>query len=431
MKKEYRVYAGNLFRLREQLAKLNKRATKLGCAPITLTDTGRFEDVTIKNEITGMVQGVQRYHFMEVSGEQPKFNGWSLAACVEHTEEGNMLRKSPSCTIELTQFRDGAQRCDHCKTIRNRRETYIVIHEDGSLKMVGSDCIKDFLGHQDPHALANMAECFFSLGELMDGCEDPEFFGMGGGINLIHVEGFLAFAACVIRHRGFVSAKRAKEAFARGENLDSTASTVHAWIRPFRGAKLGQDYFLPEDQDHEAGQKAQQYVLDTLGARPAEQLNDFEHNLLVVCRCEAVDTKNGGLLAFVPEYYARCLEKAREQAQRGPETYFGEPKKRCRDVRLVYLKSTGWDSEYGWTYVHSFGGPDNSRIVWKTGTNVECQPGQALNATFTVKAHEDWKGHKQTKVSRLVWDVIPAPEAVAGLTPPAETSVAAPAQMVG
>ena len=35
--------------------------------------------------------------------------------------------------------------------IRNRRETFIVVHENGDQKMVGSDCIKDFLGHVDPH----------------------------------------------------------------------------------------------------------------------------------------------------------------------------------------------------------------------------------------------------------------------------------------
>ncbi len=394
--KEYRVYSGNLFALREKLAKLNKRAFKLGGSPITLVDTGRFEDEQIKNDLTGIVVDVRRFHFMTVTGESPKFNGWSLGAVVEHTTEGNILRKAPNVTAELTQFRVGAQHCDHCKQARHRIETFVVIHDSGEQKLVGRNCLRDFLGHQNPNQLASLAEIVFSVGEM---CEASENEGYGyGGERLFYVDGFLAYSACAVRHLGYVTSKRARESQETGGNVCSTRQTAEAWSNPFKGAKLGVDYFRPEDCDIEAASKAKQHVLDTLGAKEIETLSDFEHSLLVVCKCEAINPKSAGILAYVPEYYARAIQQAKESAL---EAYFGEVGKRMRNIPLTYIKSTGFDSVYGYTYIHTFTTLEGARILWKSGTNVDVTNGAQINATFTIKAHEEWKGHKQTKVSRL------------------------------
>lgn len=394
--KEYRIYSGNLYALREKLAKLNKKALKLGGKPIELVDTGRIEDVQIKNDITGLVTRVNRYHYMTLTGETPKFNGWTLGAVVEHTTEGNILRKAPGVVAELTQFRTGAQHCDHCKQARHRIETFVVIHENGEQKLVGRNCLRDFLGHQNPNQLASLAEIVFSVGELCEASENEG--GYGGGHELFYVDGFLTYAACVIRHLGYVSSKRARESQEMGGNVCSTRQTAESWIRPFKDAKLGIDYHLPEDCDKEAALKAKQYVLDTLGSKEAEALTDFEHSLLVVCKCEAVDPKNAGILAYVPEYYARSIEKEKTSAL---ETYFGEPGKRMRNIPLTYIKSTGFDSAYGYTYIHTFATLDGARILWKSSSNFSAANGAQINATFTIKAHEEYKGHKQTKVSRL------------------------------
>ncbi len=400
MKTIYRIYEPNLNRLQAEITKLNRRAAKLGVTPITCIPTGCVVMVDIKNEITGAIVGVKKFIHVEVIGQTPKFAGWTLAACVEHSAEGNILRKVPGLTIELSQFRTGASRCDHCNTIRTRRETYVVIHDDGTLKMVGSDCIKDFLGSKDPNALAAAAELCFSLNEICEGAGDEDFFeGGGSGRHLLHVGHFLSYSACAIRRLGFVSGKRAHEDISG--RTQSTAQTARGWMNPGRNAVLGRDYFRPEDADFVTKDKAQQYVLDTLGSKPSAELSDFDHNLLTVCRCEALEFKNAGLLAFVPEYYSRALQQAQQAAT---EAFYGEPKKRCRDVALTYLKSTGWDSAYGYTYLHTFAGPDGVRILWKSGTNIDGAPGLQIKATFTVKEHEVFNGHKQTKVSRLVWE---------------------------
>ena len=176
--------------------------------------------------------------------------------------------------------------------------------------------------------------------------------------------------------------------------------------RKFRGLAFDFDEHETANLDYDSGIFV--LDLDVLGSKDSDKLSDFEHSLLVVCKCEAVDPKNAGILAFVPEYYARSIEQAKTSAL---EAYFGEVKKRVRGVSLTYLKSTGWESQFGYIYLHTFAGPAGERILWKSSANIDATAGATIQATFTVKAHEEYKGHKQTKVSRLVDESTPAFEA--------------------
>ena len=389
--KVYEVYQPRMEGLRDSIAKLNRRAVKIGVAPIVVRETGNVRDEEIKNPETNEVTSVRRFVEITVTGTAPKFNGWTLAAVIERVEDANLIRKSPDCKIELAKYRDCLAVCDHCKTDRNRNSTYVVAHDSGELKQVGSSCIKDFLGHKDPHALAALAEIAYSLGELCEEAGDGDYSEGGGVRNLLLVKTFLNHAQMAVRTFGFVSSKRAKEDMMSM----STAMTAMDTMFPPRN---GRTRSSPTDEDRAQAEKAVQHVLDTLGSRPSESLNDFEHNILTVCKCSAVDPKNAGLLAFVPEYYRRSIEERKVAAE---SKHFGEVGKRARDVKITYLKSTGFDSQYGYTFIHSFAADDGSKLIWKTGSNFELNSGESVVATFTVKSHDEYKGHKQTHISRV------------------------------
>lgn len=399
MKEQYKIDYRKFEGFKAQIAKLNVRCAKLGVPAIVIRELG-IEEKEVKNEISGIVQRVDRWHIIELEGAQPKFQGWTLAAVVEHAEEGNLLRKAPGCAVELTNFRQGAPRCDHCKCIRNRKDTFIVLHEDGSQKQIGSNCIKDFLGHQDPHMLAKWAEICFSAGELAGEGEDFEG-GYGGRDSLVNCKSVIALANAAIRNKGFVSGKTAKEAYEqRGQHLDPTSGYVrNAFRKPSKNNVEGIHFFSTNDQDLEVADKAINYILDTIGTQDAEKLSDFEHNLLMVCKCVNVEDRNIGLLAYVPQHYARSLERAAEKANKAPEAYFGEVGTRYKGIELTYNRSTGWESLYGYTYLHMFR-PNGERMSWKTGNDLGLEPGAKVSATFTVKAHEVYKDTLQTKITR-------------------------------
>lgn len=422
---QFRVYEPKMEWLNGEIAKLNKRAAKLGCAPIVITPTGEVEDQPIYSKEfdhksnSFPIIGYRHFIWVALEGSAPKFAGWSLAAVVEHADEGNILRKSPECKVELAQFRSGAPRCDHCKALRNRKDTYIVIHESGDTKMIGSNCIKDFLGHANPALLVKDADFRFSAAEVLGESED--FEGYSGGVrnDRVPVGRLMAYACCAINHKGFVSGKAAYQAFLEGRSMASTKDTALSWMSPAEHWVVGKQYFVPTDADVTFAAAARQYVLDTLGTVDAESLNDFEHNLLVACKCEAVEKRNMGIIAFVPEYYSRAIEKkafAEEQAKVAAESnYFGTVGERCKKVEIEYVKSTGWDSDFGYTYLHTFAGPNGARIMWKTGSDALDQvlPGTKFTADFTVKKHEDYKGVKQTAVLRLKYKAAAQPVAVA------------------
>jgi hypothetical protein len=408
----FRVNIDRLENLAHQIEKLNKRAAKLGVAHIGFNNTQVFdlEPVYEPHGVFGSPRRILYYDkfvWMALSGASPKFAGWTLAAVVEHAEEGNILRKSPDCTAELTKFRSGAPVCQHCNLARNRKDTYIVIHDDGSQKQVGHNCIKDFLGHANPNQLAAWAELCYSACELCEAGEGDSEGGCGGSRNTcINVESFLVYASLALRLKGWVSGKTAFES--QGSVTSTKEWALQYMFPPKDAAGRIIPQPAPEQVDIDRAEKSRAFVLETLGTRESESLSDFEHNILMVSKCEAVEGRNVGMIAYVPEYFRRETEKAVLSAKRGEEakvaTHFGEVGKRVKNTQVTYLRSTGFETQYGYCFIHTFVAADGtSRLVWKTSGELPAtiQEGVAVTATFTVKEHGDYKGFKQTKISRV------------------------------
>lgn len=95
MKQIYWIAERNLFNLKNELARLNRRAAKIGAPAVSLVQLAGVKTQEKRNEVTNEVVSVERFLEHELSGETPKFAGWSLAAVIEHAEEGNILRKVP------------------------------------------------------------------------------------------------------------------------------------------------------------------------------------------------------------------------------------------------------------------------------------------------------------------------------------------------
>jgi len=420
---EPRVYRIRDYRLPDaeaKLAKLNARGARLGCAPAVLTVTGWLNEPVWQKHDGVIIEprrqiGVNRYALCTIIGEAPKFAGWQLGACIEHTDGGNIMRKSPDCLVELdARFRTCASGCDHCNTIRNRKETFVVLHEGGAQKLVGRDCIRDFLGHTAPENILQRAEWAIALGGEFD---DMDGEGMGGGWSsdtLADVDSLMAFASCAIRAYGFISGKRAREYNEAGGNMESTGHTAMRWMSPpprNMSQKERDERQTPVETDVARAAAARQYVLTTLGVR--NDLSDFENNLLVACRAEMVDRKNIGLIAFVVEYHAREVEKSlareREASAATASTHYPvEIKTRVRGVKVQYLRSIGYESQFGVGFFHLFTTVEGGHTLkWSTGSPMDnVQPGTEYTATFTVKSHDEFRGAKQTSISRAVLDEV-------------------------
>lgn len=378
MKAQYEVYEANLQGLQKRIAKLSERSVKLGGVPITIAVLGHrdVEDTEHKGRMIRLVD-------ITVEGEMPRYNGWSFVATLDHTPDGNVIRSVPGFEVD-PKFRSGLPCCEHCQTARNRRDTYVVRHEDGRVLQVGSTCMKDFLGHTDPHHLTSLAEMLlhaFDLGRNSGGT------GMND-IYRINVASYLEWVASVTIKTGYyVTRKAANErgieptsviAYNAMMNTDRAMMMPDAQPHPYapddeakalaaEARKLVIARFAPvllEDGDEEALRNS---MLDNL-CGPNTKIDDFEHNLLTCAKSEAIEPRLCGIAAYIVEYYRK--EKGLNHARRDQQlsenftriytmfqTARGQLKRpviRLADEqghRLVLSLASAASKNVGWVYV--------------------------------------------------------------------------------
>ncbi len=150
MRRGYRIPNENLGALDAKFAKLARRAAKLGVEAPTATHLA-VETVETRGAI-------YTYTWVAVTGVAPKFAGWTLTAVIElDREEPDTPNVVHVVTGEADPaWRTLAEQCDHCHVAaRGRKQLVVVTHDDGTRKIVGTTCLKDFLGHAAPDAIAS------------------------------------------------------------------------------------------------------------------------------------------------------------------------------------------------------------------------------------------------------------------------------------
>lgn len=72
-------------------------------------------------------------------------------------------------------------------------------------------------------------------------------------------------------------------------------------------------------------------------------------------------------------------------------TYIGSP-------HFTRRKFAGYGTET--CFIHTFVDENGNKLVWMTGKGIEFDEGQQVRITGTVKEHSEYKGEKQTSLSR-------------------------------
>lgn len=142
-------------------------------------------------------------------------------------------------------------------------------------------------------------------------------------------------------------------------------------------------------------------ALDWVGCQSED--SNYIHNLKTVCGLDYVTYRNFGLLASLFPAYNRDLEKVAKRkavfdAESGSE-YVGEVKDRItvkvRSVKCV----TSWETEFGITRIYKIIGEDGNVYTWKTGKFID-EESADMSIIGTVKAHTEFRGIKQTELTR-------------------------------
>jgi hypothetical protein len=387
----FRVPDYNLGDLTTRVDKINRRAAKLGVEPITLTITAERWDHTRQGD--GGVIEVTPHTFVILTTNVVKLDGYRFAATIEHDEDGNIVRTVPGVEADLVPYRTVEPWCEHCKTLRRRNDTFVVLHDDGHTMQVGRNCLVDFLG-SSATAAAQQAQWMV---DLFDAFEDAEREGTEPGAraeSTIPLDEFLTHVALMIRTHKWVSRGAAYE-WGDAATADLAANNLYA-CRKARYTEPGpRDYHvLPEQQDADEAAAAIEWAREFYGSKAIEDRDDFEHNMAVATAHDYLPTRRTGIAAYAVQARRKAIEvevkaKAAKQADDAP--FLGEVKGKVT-VEVTLARITSIEDRYngGTKPLYEFVTADGSIVKWFSSRWIDgLEQGGTYTITGTVKEHND------------------------------------------
>lgn len=391
MTQTYEIYENNIDRVNDLVGKFNRKAKKLGAPQVTLKVLGN----KIVEERVEIEQGVYRTYAFKVyiveldAPELIKLNGWKFVARIRHDNslELNTIFVSPGAELPI-EYREAGANCDHCHQNRHRKDTFVVTNGK-EFKQVGSACLHDFLGH-DPHAVIRFFDMLANFTRKMIDDRVPDNTMK---YRYLRVREYLWCTAVAMRTHGWVPSKSEDDVPTRWRAIDL-----------YYGAKpsvYGYPEYLVTDEDTELVDKA----LEWIRAQDVKMAGDYMFNLHNACAGDLTREENAGIVASLIVAYRKAMgieiKRQKEIDERAAKSqHVGEVGQRL-EMELRCLEYKEFESDWGMTYLHKFEDKDGNIITW-WGSKGVADVGQTIVARATVKRHGEYKGVKETIVTRLM-----------------------------
>lgn len=423
IREEFWIPGVNQPRLEADIARLAKRADKLGMPPPTLAWSGRTEEREVTK--TMIMEGQERtwkethtYHQAFVKGPVLKVGAWTLRGSAEPVSDGHNLVHSFGDKGLPARFRTTGSHCEHCNTNRARKQVHILQDDSGHYKQVGTSCLADFTGHSPQKAAAAMQY----MNDVMKAMKDEDYWddmetGKVSGAAFQNLTDVLVLAAHVIEEDGeFISV-------ARGQSGDAGGKPTAWSVKDLLEGGAGRVLSNRAHYEHIV-----QGALAWMKSRPDDS-TDFDSNMLTLGEAGIVPHKQIGVAVYAAAAFMKADREA-ELAKKLPphlDAFFGQPgdkigrKLSAADKRagkgghpdhLVYCTGRhSFEGAYGTTTILNFRGEDGHDFVWfssSPGHEIKetrrglypILPGQRYSMKATIKGHKERKDVKQTQITR-------------------------------
>lgn len=389
----YTIHEGNLDAMRKKVTHIQNKCKKYGC-DFVFEETG--EEFREEQDEYGN-RHITRYIIVEAEGKAI-VGGWEYVASLEHTDKGNIIKTAVNDVEIPDRYYHCKPVCEHCKTSRARKSTYIVRSTyTGTYKQVGKSCLCDFTHGLDVSVISAYENLFAEL-------EEAKKFEGGYYKSCIKTEDYLRYAAETVRHFGYTK----KSDCERGTS--SRALGYYRLKEGFRVSKMDEAKYKAEmdavgfDAESDAARELVTNALTWLETQ--EETSNYIHNLKTVCALEYQNTKNLGILASLFPAYDKDLER---QAMLEAQTkigrmsdYVGEVGERI-DVNVAKMVLlTSWECQWGIMERYKITDTDGNVYTWKTSESFKFEHSIEKIRTLkgTVKDHTEFRGTKQTELTR-------------------------------
>ena len=110
--------------------------------------------------------------------------------------------------------------------------------------------------------------------------------------------------------------------------------------------------------------------------------------------------QHGAILTSAVSAYRREHAPARDAAA-APSAHVGEIGKRAA-LELTCERVVDCDTDYGILHIHTFRDAAGNALVWRT-TSRRIESGTRVAGKATVKAHGEYRGERQTELTRCAF----------------------------
>jgi hypothetical protein len=360
----------------ERLEKLAKKARKNGNPDITYS----FGEIVSREVETEYGKRLIEYIEITVSGDAPRISGWDFLARVELLGEENLVHRVPGTSKDLEdRFRTHNGFCDHCNSARRRNDVFVLANDEKQIA-VGRQCLREFLGIDDPKMIVARAQFFEDLKAMSD--EDD--LSRLGSWNYVDLHQVLVLAASNIRLKGYVS--KAKQE----QTGEPTTGQAVAW------GMSGVPAYVVKEVTEEDRSWAEKTVNFFRRETPFD--NEYMDNIRVLMKQDIIKKDHINIVS------SAVITVQRELAPKAPtkeSNFVGEVKGRLKGLsllleKIIYLGS----GSFGPTYLHLLKDADGNAFSWITGNKAQEAEGTTLIVDATVKEHKLYKGTKQTVLTR-------------------------------
>jgi hypothetical protein len=232
---------------------------------------------------------------------------------------------------------------------------------------------------------------------------DGESAGWGSAPLVFDLVEFLSWCAAASRIDGFVTKKQAQDSAAHdalGAGRRSTADLV-AWLlddEP-RGEARGEwhkerERIMPTVADVERAEMVLAW------ARSRDGRSDYEQNLRLVAAQATLVPKHAGILASAVVSYERAVGETNKRAARAPSEHYGEVGQRV-ELEVTVEGAIPIENKWGTAAIVTYRDVEGRAFLWRTGAR-HGAVGTLVRLRGSIKRHSEFRGEKQTELTRCV-----------------------------
>lgn len=335
---------------------------------------------------------------------QFRHNGWHVLGCVQRKD--GILQCFFDNAELLNQYKDTDFHCDHCQKRVHRNSVVILENENTKeRKVVGTSCVKEFTRGLDGNLIVSLSDLteylksnvvftqFYGKNANDLNCVsdmDEEWFrdrGLLGGIHRCYdIKKVVSCAASLIREYGFHSSQEEDKATWKFilDTMDRYTS------------------YVTEEDEREA-EDAINWILNL--NEDEQNASSYIFNLYQICKNEYCTSRYFGFLAsLIPAYRKANVSK---KVKVNSSDYVGNIGDKITS-KVVITKILCFDSMYGTCYIILMKDSNGNILKWKTSKplNALYKEGTETTVTGTVKDHDEYRGEKQTSLTRCKFSEI-------------------------